>query len=185
MKPGISYPNVLQLLQDNKLQMANEKVALVGIRGYFRDTMGAKGKNDIGIWDDALIWVDQTQCTAFNGNTDPSRHYNNVATLRAGIWTYKIGLHGFGRATPPYYAFRQAEPVTVDRYIDGVHSKEDTGNFAINIHRGGPSTTSSAGCQTVPPAQWMAFKEYGYMLLARHKKPTFKYLLVENDGSIA
>lgn len=183
-KPQIKREKIESIIKKNKLSLAKEKVILVGIRGYFRDTMGAKGKNDIGIFDDGFAWIDETDFATFNGNTDPSRHYKRVATLADGIWRYKKGPHGISRGNP-YPAFRQAADVTVLRFLDGVHWETDTGQFAINIHRGGANTTSSAGCQTLPPAQWDAFRSYGYMLIDRHKVKDFPYLLVENDGTIA
>lgn len=184
-KPQVRRERVLKLLDKHGVDLRKEKVALVGVRGYFRDSMGAKGKNDIGIYDDAFIWIDESDMATFNGNTDPSRYYSKVATLDSGLWRYKKGLHGYGRSTPPYPAYRQAAPVRVLRYANGKPSIADTGDFGINIHRGGANTTSSAGCQTVPPDQWNAFKAYGDMLLARSGKAGFPYLLVEEDGTIS
>lgn len=184
-KPMIPQIRVDAVLAKHGFDIEKEQVMVLGVRGYFRQTMGVPGQNDIGIYDDALIWVYIGGYQSFNANVDPSRHYKNVATLNPGIWKYQKGLHGFGRNNPPYPAFRQAAPVTVTRYVDGRVSKQDTGIFAINIHRGGVNRTSSAGCQTVPPSQWQDFKKLGYDLLDKYKKKTFTYLLVENDGSIA
>lgn len=183
-KPQITRERIEALLKKHSVDLEIEKCVLIGVRGYYRNSMGKKGQNDIGIFDDAFIWIDETDMATFNGNTDPSRHYRRVATLDPGKWKYKKGPHGISRGTP-YPAFRQAAPVTVSRYVDGRSTTKDTGIFAINIHRGGVSTTSSAGCQTLPPPQWEAFRSYGYMLIDRHKKKDFLYLLVENDGTIA
>jgi lysozyme len=185
-KPQISRERVLEILQRHGVDLMQERVALVGIRGYFLNSMGKKGKNDIGIWDDGFTWIARDGSFAtFNGNTDPSRYYLNVATLKTGLWRYKTGIHPLSRPGG-YPAFRQAGNVMVMRYKDGKRWQDDLGDFGINIHRGGASTTSSAGCQTLPPDQWDAFKTYGYMLLDRFNcRQSFPYLLVENDGSIA
>lgn len=183
-RPKISRDRVEALLNRQGLLLSKEKVVLVGVRGYFLNSMGKKNKNDIGIYDDALIWVDLENMVAFNANTDPSRYYKNVATLSPGLWTYKMGWHGYGKASG-HAAFRQAEAVFVMRYQDDGSFKKFPLGDTINIHRGGANTTSSAGCQTVPPAQWASFKEYGYMTLKKHEKKTFKYLLLENVGDIA
>lgn len=183
-KPQIKREKVELLLTMNGLNLEKEKVVLVGVRGYFKDSMGAPGKNDIGIFDDAFIWIDESNCVNFNGNVDPSRYYKNVATLKNGLWLYKEGFHGFGRPSG-HWAFRQAAAVKITRWQkSGVFIDQTLGD-TINIHRGGVNTTSSAGCQTIPPDQWKAFKEFGYMILDKHKKETFHYLLVENFGDIA
>lgn len=184
-KPQITRQRVDALLKRHSIDLTKVGCVLIGVRGYYRDSMGKKGKNDIGVYDDAFIWVDATDMATFNGNTDPSRYYQRVATLVAALYWYKKGLHGVSRGNP-YPAFRQAGPVRVRRFQakDGSFKEEPLGD-TINIHRGGANTTSSAGCQTVPPDQWGAFKAYGDMLIARHKLARFPYLLVENDGSIA
>lgn len=151
------------------------EVVLLGIRGYYLNSMGAAGKNDRGIYDDALCIIGPECFVAFNGNTDPSVYRKGVAVLKTGVWQYKPGQHGitFNRPGYPYPAFVQAASVTVVRDQKG----DDTGWFGINIHRGSNATTSSLGCQTVPPAQWEAFRALLNDQLKRASQKTFKYVL--------
>lgn len=157
-------------------------VVLVGIRGYYRDTMGVPGKNDRGIYDDAIILRSPTVHAAFNANTDPSVARKHVAVLKTGAWKYKIGTHGLNKpAKQRYTALVQAGDVTVIRDQEG----PDTGMFGINIHRGGYGTTSSLGCQTIFPDQWPAFIALVQSELKRATGPDgssqkiIPYLLVE------
>lgn len=125
---------------------------VVGVRGYYTDSMGVKGKNDRAIYDDAIFVVSPKVFQSFNGNTDPSAQFKKgLAMLKPDTYyAHKIGAH------KGYQALAQwAGKVTVAR--DGVG--DDTGFFGINIHRGGVTTTSSEGCQTIPPAQWKEFIE--------------------------
>jgi hypothetical protein len=122
---------------------------LVGVRGYYRDSMGARGRNDIGIYDDAIFVVSPNVFASFNANTDPSVTRPRIATLVPGLWmAHKIGLHKGYRALS-----QRMGTVTVARHGAGL----DTGWFGINIHRGGQRSTSSEGCQTIPEPQWTAF----------------------------
>lgn len=171
-----------QLLAAN----VHDSVAVVAIRGYYRDTMGVPGVNDRGIYDDAFIVVSPSVHASFNGNTDPSVYRPGIATLKPGVWRYKPGIHGLSR--PPalqYPAFVQAAEVTVLRDPNGVahghpdeQPTEDTGWFGINLHRGGIETTSSLGCLTVPPMQWDSFHQLVLDQLHRYSQTDFPLLLI-------
>jgi len=179
-----------QKRQDTERQLksagVSDPVCLVGIRGYFRDTMGAKGKNDRGIYDDAIILVSPNVHAAFNANVDPSRYGKNpkvgkgYASLKPGVWRYRMGKHGI-RSGNPYKALVQAAPVTVSR--DG--GNDETGWFGINIHRGGLTRTNSEGCQTLPPAQWPAFIALVDSELKRNNAKTVSYVLTHPRKDIA
>ncbi len=143
-----------------------DKVLIVGVRGYYRDTMGAPGKNDRGIYDDAIFIVSERQFLAFNANTDPSRFRagsgkgagKGMAVLKPGLHrAHRFGMHKAGKPTGHAALVQHGGAVTVRR--DGQPPYDDTGYFGINIHRGGLNGTSSEGCQTLPPTQWAAFYE--------------------------
>jgi lysozyme len=165
----------------------DDRVVLVGCRGYYMDSMGKKGANDRGIYDDALFWVDLKigRLASYNGNVDPSSYRKGkgtgstkgMASLKNGVWRYQPGMHN---GSAPHMAYRQAAAVTVIR--DGSPNYEDTGWFGINIHRGGTRGTSSLGCQTVPPDQWTDFKKTGDLWLANNKQKTFAYILTDRQG---
>jgi hypothetical protein len=148
--------------------------AILGRRGYYRDTMGTPGANDRGIYDDAILIVSPSAYATFNANTDPSNQGGRLATLALGLWLYKLGTHHPG--TPNAYAcLVQAGAVTVSR-DNGV---TESGEFYIHIHRGGYSTTSSEGCQTLHPDQWDAFFALVTGEMQRYHVATIPYLLTE------
>jgi lysozyme len=170
-KPKITHELAVSLLSQYAI---TEPVAVLGDRGYYRDTMGEPGTNDRGIYDDAIVIVTPTAFAAFNANTDPSAWRPGIASLKAGVWRYKLGTHHPG--TPKAYpCLVQAGPVTVHRDEGG----DDTGEFYIHIHRGGYNTTSSLGCQTIYPTQWDAFFALIKGEVARYGVKSFPYVLVE------
>jgi lysozyme len=59
--------------------------------------------------------------------------------------------------------------------------KVETGYFGINIHRGSDTTTSSLGCQTVPPKQeqWNSFRQLVKSEMKRFGVKKFQYVVVE------
>jgi lysozyme len=181
-KPQASREDIESLLFVNDVDYSN-KVCLVGIRGYYLDSMGVAGANDRGVYDDALFWVTPAGMISYKANCDASKYRKGwgfgaekgMAKLKDGVWTYQPGIHN---GSIPHPAFRQADVVTVRR--DGTKGDyDDTGWFGINIHRGGSSGTSSLGCQTVPPVDWESFKNFGYAELKKYGQKTFKYLLIE------
>lgn len=172
-RPKASRTEIEKAIKKAKI---TDSVVLVGDRGYYERTMGDPTKNDRKIYDDALFIVSPEAFVSFNANVDPSVYRRGVAVLEPGVWRYKPGSHGisFNRPGYPYPAFVQAAEVTVRR--DGVGL--DTGWFGINIHKGSNTTTSSLGCQTVPPAQWDLFRDLLNRELKANKQKTFPYLLL-------
>jgi len=178
-RPRIERKTTEQLL---RLRKVSDPVCLVGIRGYYRDSMGAVGKQDRGIYDDALILVSPNVHAAFNANVDPGAYGKNpkigkgYASLKPGVYRYKLGKHGLRRGNP-YRALVQGDPVTVSR--DG--GEDETGYFGINIHKGSNRSVSSEGCQTIPPAQWPAFITMVETEMRRNNAKTLSYVLTSKS----
>ena len=170
--PTQSQADTLALLAKYEIKT---KVAILGVRGHYSE-MGKPGKNDRGIYDDAIFILAPDCYLSFNANCDPGKFKKGIATLNTGIWYYKVGIHGLDKASSlRYKALIQADKVTVTR--DGLG--EDTGYFGINIHKGGYATVSSLGCQTIHPDQWVSFIETIKAQLEKHDKRTVPYVLVE------
>jgi lysozyme len=171
-----SKPHLSQNELDSKvaalgLDRSRHPFVVAGIRGYYRNLLGAPGVNDRGLYDDALFLSSPLGFASYNGNTDPSRVRKGrgtgagkgMAVLQPGLWL----AHRFGLHRGKYLALVQTGgPVTVLR--DGDPPYPDSGLFGINIHRGGWNTTSSLGCQTVHPSQWPAFIALARDLATRH-----------------
>lgn len=194
-KPQLLRQKVDDIIKANGLSFEKTPLILVGIRGYYLDSMGKKAKNDRGIYDDALFWVTETGFLPFNANTDPSTYNKGKGTgskkgrasLKSGVWLYKTGMHN---GSFKHQAFRQYADVIVQRDCEkgteGSYQKDDLwvydhkGDHAINIHRGGlAGGTSSLGCQTIPVSQWQSFKDHGYNMVEQFKLKSFPYVLVE------
>lgn len=155
-------------------------IFVLAIRGYFKDTMGQPGVNDINIYDDAMFIIGPNLFKSYNGNTDPSKHKPGIATLVAPQVVYfKPGMHGISGPAPDM-AFRQDSNVTVAREGEAHITDSPKNRFWIDLHRGGYSTTSSLGCQTVHPDQWVEFRETGFTALHELNQSRMPYILIEN-----
>jgi hypothetical protein len=176
-RPQISIEELDRILTHRKVKKTYSAV-LIGIRGYYLDSMGEPGKNDRGEYDDAICIVrrDATgmveKVWQYNANTDPSKRSKGMANLEPGSWLYYVGLH-----RGQYTALRQKEPVTVKRDEQG----NDTGWFGINIHKGGWKTTSSEGCQTIVPEQWREFILRVQAEMNRVRKTEIPYEIITEE----
>ncbi len=160
-RPRLGSAELDALLAPHAIDRARYPVLVVGIRGYYMKTLGDPASNDRGIYDDAIFLSSPSAMAAFNGNVDPSAYRpghgvgaeKGMASLKPGAWF----VHRFDKHRGKYLALCQrAGPVTVVR--DGENGPyETTGLYGINIHRGGYTTTSSEGCQTIHPSQWESF----------------------------
>lgn len=182
-RPQMSLKDLKRKIERAGVDISRWPLLVVGIRGYYKNTMGAPGQNDRRIYDDAIFIVSGNTFTSFNANVDPNGYGFHkgkyLANLTPGFWpVYKFDLHN-GR----YMALCQrAGSVTVLR-DNGIL---DTGMFGINIHEGGNNTTSSAGCQTIPKTQWRAFislaeSEARRIYGATWKSQVYPYLLLDTD----
>src|SRR5678816_3279307 len=117
-KPKLTQAEALKLIAKFSLQEYDLKI--LGVRGYYKQTMGNPIKNDRGIYDDAIFLISSDHFSSWNANTDPSVTRKGVAVLKpGGPYLYKIGLHNMKN---PYTALRQYGRVTVVRDQQGEYT---------------------------------------------------------------
>jgi lysozyme len=187
----LSQADLATRLAPFQIDRTKHPFIVVGIRGYYLNTMGKPGVNDRGIYDDAIFIDSSDGFASYNGNTGPSKFRpghgfggsKGIAKLKAGAWyAHKLDFHG-SRVHGPYRAICQRlGDVTVIR--DGNPPYDDTGMFGINIHKGGYQGTSSEGCQTIHPDQWGSFIELAMDLARRYfdrewETTVIPYVLIE------
>jgi peptidoglycan hydrolase-like protein with peptidoglycan-binding domain len=144
---------------------------IVGVRSA-TNTHAAGGA---GRYDDAMavIWHDKQgnpRVKEFRGNTEPSGNYDrrmgqdvngdgslDQGRLRTGHYSYSLSSY-HGNA-----ALRMNGDSRVDRDTnhDGTFGNDggasSGGGASMLFHRGGVNSTGSAGCQTMPPAEFDRF----------------------------
>lgn len=179
-RPGQKRTITLERLRASGISIDKYPVLLLGVRGYYLDTMGERGANDRKIYDDAIFLVSNELHLSYNANCDPAAFRKSIASLMPGIWRYRLGIHGLSKPKARQYtAFVQAAPVTVAR---DEWANTQTGFFGINIHRGSRFSTSSLGCQTIWPGQWKEFINAGDHELKAARQTIIPYVLIEEQS---
>lgn len=81
----------------------------------------------------------------------------------------------------PYWAFRQAGPVYLQRHDKTVAEWDGwpADPAWIDLHSGGWNGTSSAGCQTFFPDRWKTARLLGYEAMDSWHQQEIKYCLVQ------
>ncbi len=162
-KPNLSRYAAEKILTHYNVDRSKHLVCVVGVRGYYLNMIGAEGKNDRGVYDDAMFLITPTKFMSVNANVDPSSYRKGygigdakgIANLVAGAYyAWKLDYH-----KGQYLALCQRlGEMTVLR--DGTPPYLQTSRWlGINNHKGGISTTASLGCQTVYPPQWKDYIE--------------------------
>lgn len=146
-------------------------VVIVGIRGYYRDTMGKVGVNDRGIYDDAIFVLSPNEFKAFQANVDPSVFRKGIANLKVGVYKVVKWIH-----RGKYAALQIVNDVVVR---DG-ETKEDSGRHGINFHYGSETQTWSQGCQTLPRSIYWAFLNLVYSEMQKYHLDSIQYVLIDN-----
>lgn len=170
-RPRQTREKTASILAENLMTIGDE-VIIVAVRGYYRDTMGTPGRNDLGIYDDAFFVISPTVHRSFNGNTDPQKAGAKFAKLKPQKLVYYKGKH-----KGKYWAFRPyPEGVKLPCTRDGI----DSMCSATNIHEGGAFHTFSQGCMTLPRPQFGELRTLVYAEMDRYKQKTVRVLLIEN-----
>jgi len=139
-----------------------------------RTETSTKANGGQGVYDDktAMLWTDKNggkHVKEYKSNTEPSSRYEG----RYGEDVNRDGRLDLGRMRPGSYEFRTGSSstlgnvlrptknMTVDRDTnhDGRFNDGASGSAGQSMlfHAGGNSMTGSAGCQTMPPAEYARF----------------------------
>jgi hypothetical protein len=103
------------------------RLAIVFIRGYFLESMGASGVNDANVYDDAAFLVGPSMFESYNANTDPSFVKVNgreLAKLNLGRYLFYKGKHkNYARL----HAERKARDCSIYQHPQGLDKPKREG----------------------------------------------------------
>ena len=165
--PKISREEIETIVSNSGVE---SDVVIVGIRGYYRDSMGKVGVNDRGIYDDAIFVLSPKKFQSFQANVDPSVFRKGIANLKVGVYKVVKWIHR-GK-----YAALQIVNDVVNR--DGKTS-DDSGRHGINFHYGSETQTWSEGCQTLPRSIYWRFLNLVYGEMQKYQLDSVQYILID------
>lgn len=194
-KPQANEALILGILDDANVP---ETVRILAVRAYYRDSIGRVGLNETGVYDDAMFLCAPGIFRAVNANADPSNLGWNpgvgkpYAMLQPGLWYFRRGAHKGKKL-----ALRQCTDEEASEHgipNDGefkvmrmfgendARNYKETGYFAINVHSGGYTSTSSWGCLTIPPEDYPDFMTQVWDSSIKCRQSRIPVLLI--DGPI-
>ena len=183
-RPKISRAEIEAMLKAQNFDLSKHKICIVGIRGYYKKSMGDPTKNDIGIYDDACAVISENEFATFNFNTDPSALAYGRGMVIAGLYfSYCIDVHNGRKSKYPAVCQRLGKVKLKRHGMDGIFE----GYFGANMHKGGINETSSEACQTIPTTQYDSFFNLVCKIVDKNLKKgqtrydfVIPYLLVDN-----
>lgn len=187
-RPQITDERLKDIIAASPFSYPGGYVSLVGLRGYFANSVGIKGANDVNVYDDAMLVLENQQIVGrYNANTDPSKQEGR-AHLLPGIYTFYRGRHK--NRIDAFRAYPEGVVWKCERMQNGVMIPS-TCSY-INIHDGGITNTWSEGCQTLPGAkaasvwenQFAEMRDLVYKLMRQHSQLVVGYLLLDVTGKI-
>lgn len=170
---------------------------LVFIRGYYLDSLGVRGQNDINCYDDAAFLLTPDGFDSWNANTDPSfvkKNGKSLAALVPQVITFYPSMHKIGKPGA-YQALRPyPEGIQLRCLRDGVPSLCSHTNCHMGgLNLGKSGVTWSEGCLTIPKPQypdwksrvWAAIDKYntgfsGNKTWSGHSSKLIKAGIIEN-----
>lgn len=179
----------------DRYEINRNHTSIILIRGYYLDSMGKPGIDDVNIYDDAAFLITPDARESFNANTEPSFPLKGYATLKLGMYTFYPSFHHVADPKKRYKALRPyPEGVVLQCTRNGQPST--CGN--TNLHMGGANPGSfdvvwSQGCITIPKTQypdwlertWPAIEKYnadfcGSSTVSGKSSPLVEVVIVEN-----
>jgi peptidoglycan hydrolase-like protein with peptidoglycan-binding domain len=132
---------------------------IVGVRNPTNThTAGGGGRYDDSM---AVIWHDKQgnpRVKEFRGNTEPSGNYDGrMGRLRTGHYSYSLSSYHGNAALRMNGDSRVDRDTNHDGNFGNDGGASSMGGASMLFHRGGVNSTGSAGCQTMPPAEFDRF----------------------------